>query len=604
MKVSDIISRTEGQREVDVVLMYVDPLFVCTNIYYNIGLLYIAEYLKKQNYRVKCIGLHEINHMSPEQIKCYFLRTKPSLVGFYTMSENIHLVEDFASLIKKWSPGTDIVIGGPYATSLREKSLNHQSFDICALGEGEITMSKLADWKIRKTGNLEDIPGIIYRKDGKCELTSEPVLIEDLDSLPVPDQDMVHFMKYPFFPVSTGRGCPYKCLFCFQKVHGTYRPRSIKSIVDEIISNLETNLYKGFTIIDDLFVSDPRRIEEFVKLLGLYRKKSGRKFMFFCQGRINILDKHPELIEMLKSVGLIRIQVGFESGDDNMLRIYNKQITTEQIRRVVKNIIDIGEVMITGNFLLGGPGENIETIESTKELIKELITLGPGIFECTVCYIVPYPGTKIAENPEKYGLELLNDRLKFGAGNGDVCLVSESLGVNEQRKALSEINREMYLCHQKNVKNVDRKLILKMIEWYVDYTIVTMWSQFILNNNLLTDYYNHMTTKRYRSFNEIPPGKLAHWYPQRVIENRIYSEDGRKMLMPAGIEGETALDIPEEILIYELSSGKISIKNMIKEFKTTFNSDLADDEILEKYFIPFFRKLDQSYHLVFHSCGS
>jgi anaerobic magnesium-protoporphyrin IX monomethyl ester cyclase len=602
MKISDFISRTEEKRETDVLLVHMDPLYNCANFYYNLGLLYIAGYLKSQNYRVKCLGPFEINNMTPEQVKCYFLATKPPVVGFYTISDNIHPVGDFAALIKKWSPGTVVVVGGPYATSLREKILSHPAFDICVPGEGEFTMAKIADWKIKNDIKPEDIPGIIYKTGEKTELTSEPQPIKDIDSLPIPDQSMVNVMKSHIFQVSTGRGCPYKCIFCFQKVHGTHRTRNMKNVVEEIAFNLETNRYKGFSIIDDLFITDPERVREFVKLLGIYRNKSGRKFTFFCQGRVNVLDKNPELVEMLKSVGLTKIQIGFESGHDEMLKRYNKQITVEQIKRVVKRIIDVGEITITGNFILGGPCENRETTEATKKLIRELTDMGPGIFEPSISHLVPYPGTEIAENPEKYGLEIIDDRLNCGAGN-DVCVVSKSMGVSELRKAYAELNREIFESQKRNVKNIDRKLLLKHIEWYADYNTATIWSQFIINNKLLTEYYNFVVTKRYRSFDAISRERLYHWYPQRVIETRMYSEDGRSMILPPGTEEAAVLDVPEEILIYELSSGKLPVSSMITEFRKSKKIDLTDDEILETYFIPLFRKLDRSYHLVFHSYG-
>jgi anaerobic magnesium-protoporphyrin IX monomethyl ester cyclase len=605
MKIRDFISRIEQQKDVDVILIYMEPSFYFhySAYYYNLGLLYIASYLKERNYRVKCLGLLEIDNMTPEQIKNYFMTARAPLAGFYTMTDNIHYVKDFASLIKKWSPNTTIVVGGPHATSLREKILTEPSFDICALGEGEFTMAKIADWKIRKEGKLEEIPGIIYRKADKPELTSEPQPIKDLDSLPFPDYSMLSAVKYNRFMVAAGRGCPYKCMYCFQKVHGSYRKRNIESVVEEIIINLETNLYKGFFLVDDLFTTDLQRVEEFVKLLRLYRRKSGREFMFSCQGRFDVLDKNPEIIRLLKSVGLTRIQVGFEAGHDKILKILNRKMTVEQMKRVVKMVYDEGGVTITGNFLLGSPCESHETIDAMKKMIRELVDMAPGIVEPTVCHLVPYPETELTKNLDKFGLKDLTSKVLDRGTIYDVCITSDTLGVNDLRKAITEINQEISCSLKKNVKNISRDMLMKLVEWYADYDVTTLWSNFIINNRLLTDYYNRVMKKRYKIFSDIPSEKLLQWYPERVIDARCYSEDGNKLILPEGIDGVIILDNPDDILIYELASGKLTVKNMISEFKKDKNIDFSDEEILEKFFIPLFKRLDQSYHVVFHSYG-
>ncbi len=601
MKTEDILKRIKSQREkIDVVLIHIEPFFEERYSYFNTGLLYIATLLKNSGFKVKCLGINELFRMSFSDVRRIFTLSSPKIVGFYTISDNQYLVSDFAHNIKKWNPNCLVVVGGPLATSLGPKILDdNPHYDICVIGEGEYVMLDIARWKIKKEGKIEDIPSIIYREKGKYRINPQAPPIKDLDSLPYPDHSLI--TPKTLFPIVTGRGCPFNCLFCFQGVHGLkYRFRGIDSILDEIITNMETGKYHSFHIIDDTFISSPKRVEEISKRLIKYRKDSGRNFVFFCQGRANVIHKHPHLLNLLKEAGLIRVQIGIESGNPETLKIYNKKITVEEIKGAVEKVNSVGNMTIVGNFILGGPFENDKTFEDSINLLKNLIEIAPGVFEGMAGFLGPYPGTPIALHPEKYGLIPFDTQFKKGQTLSDVHLETVHLTANQLREKGKIFWNTLENTMEKVLPKIPPPMMASHFFWAEEYGIFTYWYQKILSKKEgLVEFFYFLKSPRYKMFHEIPQHEILDWKPQRIIEKRKYTKNGKTIILPITV-GKYYLRKKEDILIYELSSGKLTIKQMIKEFKQEMKLDLSNYEVLKKYFFPLFQKLQKKYHILFY----
>jgi len=580
-------------------LIHLDSFYNTMFSYYNMGLLYIATYLRDEGYNVKCMGINDLFYLSRDQISNVFRNGRPSIVGFYTLSDNIYQVQNFASEVKKWSPRSNTVVGGPLATSIREKILEHPALDMCIVGEGEFPMKMLADFIVNKRGKLSDIPGLIYEYRGKLVSNPPAPPIRDLDSLPYPDHKMAGV--YRTFHVVSGRGCPYNCIFCFQGVHGLkYRYRSADNIINEITSNLRSYRARSFDIIDDTFISNPKRVGEIADKLEEFRNISGLDFRFFCQGRVDIMDKHPEMMEALKRAGACRIQVGIESGHPDILKVYRKRITTEQIKRVVRRAAEIGGMVIVGNFILGGPHENNETFQASVDLARELVQIAPGAFEAGMSFLGPYPGTDIAEFPENFGLKVYDDQFKKGLTLSDCHMTTEAFDVNGIRQLSPRFSGEVEKTMKKNLGRIPWDLIKTHFDWANDYWIMSQWYLYFLKKReALDDYFGFLRSARFRTLDKIEESEILEWYPQRTVENRKYSRDGRRILLPETTR-KIQLYKQDEILVYELSAGKLTIRQAIEEFKNKMGSELSIEEILRNIFLPAFRKLEEAFHIVFY----
>jgi radical SAM superfamily enzyme YgiQ (UPF0313 family) len=113
----------------------------------------------------------------------------------------------------------------------------------------------------------------------------------------------------------------------------------------------------------------------------------------------------------MKENGLRLLLVGYESGDDDILRNIKKGLRTAIARRFTDDCRKLG-ILIHGTFILGLPGETAETIEKTIEFAKEI---NPHTIQVSLA--APYPGTSLYKQAIEHGwleenalVNLVNDK--------------------------------------------------------------------------------------------------------------------------------------------------------------------------------------------------
>src|SRR3989338_3188343 len=157
-------------------------------------------------------------------------RIKPSeVIGFTGMfSQDWVFHRELIQYVRKLYPESILVAGGEHVSSLPEYCLSDcRELDICVIGEGEEVFVRLLD-VLGKKGNLSDVPGLVYRSDGKGVYRSTPRAgrIKEIDKIPLPAWDLTplenylsrelnyHIRRGRTIPMLATRGCPYRCTFC------------------------------------------------------------------------------------------------------------------------------------------------------------------------------------------------------------------------------------------------------------------------------------------------------------------------------------------------------------------------------------------------------
>ncbi len=183
---------------------------------------------------------------------------------------------------------------------------------------------------------LSQIKGIAYRdKDtGQVKRTSPRGLVDDLDRLPPPSRDLFDNYSYKKYysgrfgykttAIMTSRGCPFACDFCSRPVFGNeFRARSASKVADEIEEVISLG-YNRIWFADDCFTLNRKRLIEVCDEII----KRGLKIGWECLSRVDTLDS--ETADKMKQAGCVRMFFGIESGNDSILKIMKKQITTKQ----------------------------------------------------------------------------------------------------------------------------------------------------------------------------------------------------------------------------------------------------------------------------------
>lgn len=511
----------------------------------------------------------------------------------------MYAVEDLAKFFKEILPEVKIVLGGPEATVKDAELLKKPCFDLVVRNEGEYTLLEVLNFYKYGRGSLEEIKGLTYKKGNEIFRNQDRSYIENLDELPFLDHDLVGGQGY-LYPVITGRGCPYKCIFCFGEALGrNYRYRTPANVVEEVIFGLEKYGLKSLSIFDDTFVTDIERTKNISRRLIEYQKTRKERFIFFCEGRVDSLSKDIELLQLLKDAGLARLQIGIESGSQKILNNFKKGITTSQVREVVHNCFKMGIPSVVGNFIFGGPGEDKNTVEETISFAKELINLAPGVFEASSSFLVPYMGTEIAKNPHKFGLKRINGDFYTGATLQMPFFETKSLNKKELIKSKRRFEKEIYNQMKKKLKDVPEDFLRMHFYLAENHRLFTNWYLwFYKKMPVLDGYYHFQLSHRFKKLNDINNDNWQDYYPMRLSEDISYRDDLSIILR--GSLKEIILKDKIDKFIYMYSSGRLKTGEIAERVKNTFKLKENPPEIFKEVLLPFYQKLEKNKYIIFY----
>jgi anaerobic magnesium-protoporphyrin IX monomethyl ester cyclase len=267
--------------------------------------------------------------------------------------------------------------------------------DYVLIGEGEYTLSELMEQLSgRSAPQPESILGLAYRADQQIAINPRRPDIKGLDALPFPAWDLIDVERYRriwldrhgYFSmnIATTRGCPFHCNWCAKPIWGQrYNARSPQNVAAEMKWLKEAYAPDHLWFADDILGLKPGWLEQFASAV----ESQDAKIPFKCLNRADLLLK-PGEIEALKRAGCQIAWIGAESGSQKILDAMEKGTKIAQIREAARRLQQAG--IKVGFFLqFGYPGETIEDIELTLQLVRECL---PDDIGMSVSY--PLPGTK------------------------------------------------------------------------------------------------------------------------------------------------------------------------------------------------------------------
>jgi len=325
-----------------------------------------------------------------------------------------------AELIKARNPAIMIgFIGAKVAVEAEKSLLASSAIDFVCRNEFDYTVVDVANGMA-----LREVPGISYRdSDGAIIHNKDRAVIENMDDLPMVSpiykRDLViekyfgGYLKHPYVSFYTGRGCKSRCTFCLwpQTVGGhNYRTRSVAKVIEEVKYVLqEIPQTKEIFFDDDTLTDNRERVAELAVELGkLGFGKPGFGVSWSCNAKANV---PYATLKILRENGLRLLLVGYESGNQQILHNIKKGLRTDVARQFTKDCHALG-IVIHGTFILGLPGETLETIEETINYAKEL---DPHTIQVSLA--APYPGTFLYKQATDNGWFDGSDHLLTDGGN-------------------------------------------------------------------------------------------------------------------------------------------------------------------------------------------
>ncbi|HOK38530.1 MAG TPA: radical SAM protein [Bacteroidales bacterium] len=326
------------------------------------GLLYIAANLIKNGFTVKLFDC-PVQNISHKDLENYVAEFNPQVVGITTFTTTMYDVLICAKNIKSFNKNIKIVLGGHHVYSYPEFSATYPDVDFIIRGEAEYSFTELCIG-LKNNCDLEElknIKGLGFKQSSGVFLNPETAFITKVDELEFPARNLVNPKIYHSvfdtqeseISIISSRGCPFNCSFCFTP-EKKYRSRSIENILDEI-TYLYREGFRKFFFFDDLFSINSQKIIDFSKAII----QSGMKIKWSFRGRIKSINE--ENIKIAKKAGLIRVQFGIETFDENVLNLCNKNLKKKEILRTLKLCKKFG-IQTVGNFIIGLPGQTEDIV--------------------------------------------------------------------------------------------------------------------------------------------------------------------------------------------------------------------------------------------------
>jgi len=359
-----------------------------------LSLAYVASLLLEKKYNIKLFDANVLGYNVDKSIK-KIKKYNPDVL-ILTSSPvdrwecpNSHIDSVFEIINKaKVNP---TILTGSHGSLTPEWIFKKCNIHFIVRNEPEMIVLDL----IKNLKKPEGVKGISYKINNKIIHNPDTPRIESLDNLPFPAYDLLPMGKYrysfpdlpnPFSIMLTSRGCPFNCIFCLKIMSKEkYIVRNSENVVGEIEYLIEKFNIRSIFFQDWEFTINKKRVE---KICDLILKKN-LKILWGCNARAN--DLSDGLVKKMKKAGCTRINIGLESGSQEILDKADKGIKVNDLEKAIKicrdNNINIGMYSI-----LNLPGESMKTIRKTIAFLKKnnIISMTPNL-------AIPYFGTPLFE---------------------------------------------------------------------------------------------------------------------------------------------------------------------------------------------------------------
>lgn len=297
---------------------------------------------------------------------------RPDVIAMSVLTNTFQTGLAMARAIKDRT-GAKVIFGGVHPSAVPDVVIAEDVVDAVCVGEGDVAFP--AYLKALSSGDERPIPNLWFKApDGRVVKGDQSGFIQELDALPFPDKALYEdeFDIANLYMTITGRGCPYRCTFCFNNFWaklpsksgnkgGRYvRQRSVDHVIAELKFAKRRWGIRYVDFEDDVFTVDKAWIQRF---LEAYRREI--KVPWMCLTHPKYVDE--EIVSWMKEAGCTWVQLGIQSLDE-----HHKHKSMKRYEKVgdvawALDAFDRAGIRVRGDHIFGSAGEPAESQEVARE---------------------------------------------------------------------------------------------------------------------------------------------------------------------------------------------------------------------------------------------
>ncbi len=360
-----------------------------------IGLRYLYANLKELQDKAEILEfvIHEQVQTLAEKILIH----KPKIIGIGVYIWNVEDVRDLIEVIKKVSPDTKIVLGGPEA-SHQPFRVNFDMADFIIQGEGEISFYELCR-------------DLLDKKEIQAKIIKAKM--PELKALELPyqfynDHDVQHRYMY----VEASRGCPFECEFCLSAIDEKVRQFDMDILLEEF-EYLWQKGARNFKFIDRTFNIN---IKYANLLMDFFLKKTEPYSLHFEVIPDHFPDALKERIVQFPPTTL-QLEIGIQTLNPEILDNINRRMNLNKVKKNITFLENESNAHLHVDLIVGLPGESQKSFAKNLNRLKSMTNS-----EIQIGILKKLSGTTLHRHDLKYGMVysdkppydiLKNDHLSF-----------------------------------------------------------------------------------------------------------------------------------------------------------------------------------------------
>jgi len=395
---------------------------------------------------------------------------RPDVVGLRSIAFFLEELQRVAALVSAHSEAK-LVVGGPIVKAYKQRLFDEvPEAQIAVQGEGEVAFVALLSGADPAT-----VEGILYRHGGQVLETTERKQEAPIDSLPFPAYDLIDSSQYQQQlsyaynhrrqgVLLTGRGCVYRCTYCFTHWKGI-RLRSAENIFQEIAQLYDVHGIRDFYVVDDIFNVDVKRA---LDLFDRMRAAGFKLRLYFVNGlRADIASE--KFVDRAIEAGAVWFTYAVESATEEIQQLVRKHLDLEKARSIIAHT-QRQDVAVNISTMYGFPTETREMAQRTLDWLGELPK--PSLLPYHFCLRF-FPGCEINQQAIEAGWDAERMGLTSRFSYNDMAMGTPTLSKHEMNEIQIEYHRRFGM---NNAAAVDGAVRTLRSIGYDDTEIVHMYS--------------------------------------------------------------------------------------------------------------------------------